>query len=79
MNFSPIDSYDGASVVFTFGANSVGVWIFFILAIALFVGFILRMIQHENRAYAAIAAHQPVEAGPPVEAEPVEAEPTTTA
>jgi hypothetical protein len=70
MTFSPIDSYDDASVVFTFGANSVGVWIFYILAIALFVAFILRMIQHENRAYAAMAAHQPVEAGPPVEAEP---------
>ncbi|WP_214407476.1 hypothetical protein [Pseudonocardia lacus] len=70
MSTSPIDSYDGAGVVFTFGANSVGVWIFLVLAVALFVGFVLRMVQHENRAYAAIAAHQPVEAGPPVEAEP---------
>lgn len=70
MSTSPIDSYDGAGVVFTFGANSVGVWISFLLAIALFVGFLVRMIQHENQAYAAIAAHQPVEAGPPVEAEP---------
>lgn len=67
---SPIDTYDDASVVFTFGAYSVGVWVSFILAVLLFVGFIARMIQHENHAYAAIIAHEPVEAGPPVEAEP---------
>ena len=67
---SPIDSYDGAEVVFTFGAHSVGVWIVFVLAVLLFVGFLARVVQHENQAYAAMAAHEPVEAGPPVEAEP---------
>lgn len=51
--FSPIDSYDDASVVFTFGGYSVGVWVFFLLSLALFVGFFVRMIQHENRAYKA--------------------------
>ncbi|WP_181783330.1 hypothetical protein [Pseudonocardia pini] len=67
---SPIDTYDGASVVFTFGGYSVGVWIFYVLAVLLFVGFLVRVAQHENRAYAALTAHEPVEAGPPVEAEP---------
>ncbi|SDH55969.1 hypothetical protein [Pseudonocardia oroxyli] len=67
---SPIETYDGASVVFTFGGFSVGVWVCFVLAVALFVGFLARVVQHENRAYAAMAAHEPVEAGPPVEAEP---------
>lgn len=68
--FSPIDSYDDAAVVFTFGGYSVGVWVFFILAVALFVGFFLRMIQHENRAYKAIIEHTPIEKGPAAEGEP---------
>lgn len=71
---SPIDTYDGASVVFTFGAHSVGVWISYVLAVLLFVGFLVRVVQHENRAYAALARHEAAEAGPPVEAEPT---PTT--
>jgi hypothetical protein len=68
--FSPIDSYEGASVVFTFGGYSLGVWLFFILAVLLFVGFFVRMIQHENRAYKAIIDHTPVEKGPVAEGEP---------
>jgi hypothetical protein len=68
--FSPIDSYEGASVVFTFGGNSFGVWLFFILAVLLFVGFFMRMIQHENNAYKAIIEHMPVEKGPVAEGEP---------
>ncbi|OBF24987.1 hypothetical protein [Mycobacterium sp. ACS4331] len=68
--FSPIDSYDDATVVFTFGGYSVGVWVSFILAVLLFVGFFARMIQHENRAYQAIIDHAPVEAGPVAEGEP---------
>jgi hypothetical protein len=67
---SPIDSYDDASVVFTFGGDSFGVWLFFILAMVLFVGFFYRMIQHENRAYKAVIEHQPVEKGPAAEGEP---------
>lgn len=69
--FSPIDSYDDADVVFTFGGFSVGVWLVFLLAVALFVGFFVRMIQHENNAYRAIAEHQPVEPGPAAEGEPL--------
>ncbi|MDX1882096.1 hypothetical protein [Mycolicibacterium sp. 120270] len=68
--FSPIDSYDDASVVFTFGGYSVGVWVSFILAVLLFIGFFARMIQHENRAYKAIIEHKPVEPGPAAEGEP---------
>lgn len=68
--FSPIDSYEGASVVFTFGGNSFGVWLFFVLAVLLFIGFFARMIQHENSAYKAIIEHTPVEKGPAAEGEP---------
>ena len=68
--FSPIDSYDDATVVFTFGGFSVGVWLSFILAVLLFVGFFARMIQHENQAYRAIAEHEPIEPGPAAEGEP---------
>jgi hypothetical protein len=68
--FSPIDSYEGASVVFTFGGNSFGVWLFFILALLLFMGFFMRMIQHENNAYRAIIEHTPIEKGPVAEGEP---------
>ncbi|WP_197380133.1 hypothetical protein [Mycolicibacterium mengxianglii] len=68
--FSPIDSYDDATVVFTFGGYSLGVWIAFILAVLLFIGFFVRMIQHENRAYKAIIEHTPIEAGPAAEGEP---------
>ena len=68
--FSPITSYDEPGVVFTFGGNSLGVWIVFILAVVLFIGFFVRMIQHENAAYKAIIEHKPVEAGPAAEGEP---------
>ncbi|TQR88404.1 hypothetical protein D8S82_02585 [Mycobacterium hodleri] len=68
--FNPFSSYDDATVVFTFGGFSVGVWIVFILAVALFVGFFVRMIQHENHAYRAIIEHTPIEKGPVAEGEP---------
>lgn len=68
--FNPIDSYDDASVVFTFGGFSVGVWIVFILAVALFIGFFVKMIRHENHAYKAIIEQTPVEKGPAAEGEP---------
>lgn len=68
--FSPIDSWDGAEVVFTFGGYSIGVWIVFVLAVLLFIAFFARMIQHENRAYKAIVNHEPIEKGPAAEGEP---------
>jgi len=68
--FSPITSYDEPGVVFTFGADSIGAWLFFILAVVLFIGFFVRMIQHENHAYKSIIEHTPVEKGPAAEGEP---------
>lgn len=68
--FNPFSSYDDATVVFTFGGFSVGVWIVFLVAVALFVGFFVRMIQHENNAYRAIIEHTPIEKGPVAEGEP---------
>ncbi len=68
--FSPITSYDEPGVVFTFGAYSVGAWLFFILAVVLFVAFFVRMIQHEDHAYKSIIDHTPVEKGPAAEGEP---------
>ncbi|MBS1695874.1 MAG: hypothetical protein JST91_27070 [Actinobacteria bacterium] len=68
--FSPIDSYDDAGVVFTFGGNSVGAVLLFVLAVTLFIGFFVRMVQHENHAYKAIIDHTPIEKGPAAEGEP---------
>lgn len=70
MNASPIDSYDGADVVFTFGAGSFGTVLFFVLACLAFVFFMVRIALHEKHAYAAMAAHKKPEAGPAVEGEP---------
>lgn len=67
---SPIDTYDGASVVFTFGGDSFGTVIGVLIAVALLVLFFVRMIQHENHAYAQMIGHQPVEPGPAIEGEP---------
>lgn len=68
--FSPISSYDEPGVVFTFGGYSFGVWLVFILAVVAFIGFFVRMIQHENHAYKSIIDHTPVEKGPAAEGEP---------
>lgn len=68
--FSPIESYDELGVVFTFGGYSLGVWIVTIVAILLFIGFFVRMVQHENHAYKAIIEHTPIEPGPVAEGEP---------
>lgn len=65
-----IDTYDDATWVFTFGPGSFLTVTFVLLAVAMFVGFLVVMIRHENHAYAEIVAHQPVEPGPAVEGEP---------
>lgn len=68
---SPFDEYgDDTAVVFTFGGDSAGVWIFVILAVLLFIGFFAAMIRHENHAYRAVMEHTEVERGPAVEGEP---------
>jgi hypothetical protein len=67
---SPIDSFDGAEVVYTYGPGSFGTILFLVIALLIFVGFIARVILHENHAYAAMEAHMTPEAGPAVEGEP---------
>lgn len=67
---SPIDTYEGADVVYTFGAASFGTVLFFVIAVAAFLWFIARVIIHENHSYAAMAKHLPPEPGPAVEGEP---------
>jgi hypothetical protein len=70
MNTNPIDDYEGAGAIFGFGPDSLGVWIFLILSVLLFCGFLVRMIVHERHAYESVINHTGPEAGPPVEAEP---------
>jgi hypothetical protein len=65
-----IDTYDDATWVYTFGPDSFLTVAFVLLAVAMFVAFMVVMIRHENHAYAEIIAHQSVEPGPAVEGEP---------
>lgn len=67
---SPIDSWDGATTVFT-GADSTALQVLFVvLGVAVFIGFLAKMIVHEKHAYTQMLAHRPVESGPAVEGEP---------
>lgn len=67
---SPIDSWDGdLAAVFT-GAGTAWPGIFVAVAVIMFIGFLVRMVLHENHAYAQIIAHEPVEKGPAAEGEP---------
>ncbi|MCL8024624.1 hypothetical protein [Nocardioides bruguierae] len=66
---SPIDSWGGTAAVFT-GAGTAWPVIFTIVAVALFVGFLVVMINHEKHAYISMLKHEPVEKGPAVEGEP---------
>jgi hypothetical protein len=54
MNTSPIDTYDGAEAYFTFGPDSVGMWIFLVLAFVLFVYVGVRAMQLEQRGFAEV-------------------------
>jgi hypothetical protein len=54
VNTSPIDTYEGAAEIFTFGADSFGTWLFIVLAALLLVGMIVRTMLHETRSYAEI-------------------------
>ena len=67
---SPIDSWDGATVVFTGADSTVLQVLFVIVAVAVTIGFFAKMMIHENHAYAQMIAHEPVESGPAVEGEP---------
>lgn len=56
MNTAPIDDYEGAAEIFTFGAGSFGMWLFLALTAVAFVALIVRAIQHERRCYAELEA-----------------------
>jgi hypothetical protein len=56
MDTAPVDSYENAAEIFTFGADSVGMWIFLVLAVLLFAGLIVRMAAHERRSFAELEA-----------------------
>jgi hypothetical protein len=55
MDTAPIDSYENASDIFTFGADSFGMWLFLILAAVLFVAMLIRMVTLERNNF--IEAH----------------------
>jgi hypothetical protein len=68
---SPIDVYDeNTTFVFTGGPDSFWTVLFVLVAAGLFAAFLVKMIQHENHAYAQMINHEPVETGPAVEGEP---------
>jgi hypothetical protein len=54
MDTAPIDSYENAADIFTFGADSFGMWLFLILAMLLFAGTIVRMVRSESRSFAEV-------------------------
>ncbi len=63
--------YDESTTwVFTFGPETFLTVAFVILGLAFLVFFLVRMVRHENHAYAAMIAHTEVESGPAVEGEP---------
>lgn len=66
---SPIESWDDAGVVFT-AAGTAWPGIFVAIALLMFVGFLVRMVLHENHAYTQMINHEPVEKGPAAEGEP---------
>jgi hypothetical protein len=59
MNTSPIDTYDGAEAYFTFGPGSVGMWIFLVLAFALFLYVGVRAMQFESQGFHEVQGDRP--------------------
>lgn len=51
MNPSTFSTWEGAGAVFTFGPDSVGMWLFLLAAIGVGIGVLARMIIHENRTF----------------------------
>ncbi len=67
---SPISDWDTPGAVFT-GADNTAVLVLFVaLGILIVIGFLVKMMQHENHAYAQMINHEPVERGPAAEGEP---------
>jgi hypothetical protein len=52
MDTAPVDSYENASDIFTFGADSFGMWLFLILAAVLFAAVLIRMVTLERDNFA---------------------------
>jgi hypothetical protein len=59
MNTSPIDTYDGAEAYFTFGPDSVGMWIFLVLAFAIFLFVGVRAAQFESGRFDEVTEGHP--------------------
>jgi len=59
MNTSPVTSWEGAEAYFTFGPNSLGVWLSLALGVALFVAFIAYSIRHEKHSFKESVAKYP--------------------
>lgn len=57
MNPSTFDTWEGAEVIFTFGADSAGMWLFLLASIAVGVGVIAKMIMHENETFRSLDPH----------------------
>jgi hypothetical protein len=55
MNTSPIDTYEGAEAYYTFGPDSVGMWIFLALAVAAFLYVGVRAMQLESGGFEDVA------------------------
>ncbi len=56
MNGSPIDTYDGAEAYFTFGPDSVGMWISVIVAMLMFLYVGYKAIAFEREHFAEITS-----------------------
>jgi hypothetical protein len=54
MDTAPIDSYENAADIFTFGADSFGMWFFLILSMLIFLAVIVRMVRSESRSFAEV-------------------------
>lgn len=65
MDTAPIDSYENAADIFTFGADSFGMWFFVILAMLLFAGTIIRMVQSEAHSFTEMESDADEEAAAP--------------
>ena len=59
MNTSPIDTYDGADAYFSFGPDSFGLWVFLILAFALFLYVGMRAMQYESAGFHEVEVDRP--------------------
>ena len=64
MNTAPIETFDDAEAYFTFGADSVGMWVFLILAFALFAYVGIRAMQIESHGFEEIGALEEGQAPP---------------